>query len=445
MAMLFGLLLPAALCGAALRAWRGGRLGIPSSAARERRREQLRSEWRRLRAVDASDSEVELYLYDARTQRRYGWLVEGYRESSQGWEAVVLLRKLGMVLVLVAGTDAGVLLQALTALAVTLLAMLAHWRCRPLARSSANLLEELSLSASAFTILGGLICYASAADRLPEPEPSEGSEEAATGLAQGADWSQTVAWLCVLVSHGAIAIHVLGATCLASSRYCRNKWARWRLKQRLQSEVRQLSEADRAEAAKQREAELVSGDAGGKRDAAEETDPMLARHHKLEAAEASLQLAATQLRKMGLGLDRLREDWAKQGIGRLSLREDLAALSARLAPVSEATSRLSEESAVLHSVVRAETVQRSMGKMRTARKRFGLMGSAGWRSSMDETTNKYRIGDGRDMKMVTLPELDEGHMVASVPSAATKHADHGVTDEAANLPRSVMNEIDDNQ
>lgn len=300
MTIFVGLAVPSILGVAAVKAWRGGRIGmeVPSEARLERRRKGLRSEWRRIRGVDATEREIELHLIDAESLRRYGFFVEGYRPGmAQGWELLVLARKLLLVLVLVVLEPASVpQLQGLLGLWVCFFALLCQWRWRPLARSQHNTLEELGLVANTMILLSGLLWSAvsdhtatSGADGLATNDdgPAAAYEAATSGSGSGV--AQLAAWLCVLVSHSLLGVHLIGAWCVASCRYCRVRYTLWCQRRTMRREVRRMTVEERNEAeTARREAQFIhSGDLSAIPKA--KPDPMLVRHDKLAANNNSLQ------------------------------------------------------------------------------------------------------------------------------------------------------------
>ena len=304
MTVIIGLALPSLLVFAAVKAWRGGRIGmdVPSEARLERRRKGLRSEWRRVRGVDATDREVELHLNDAQSLRRYGFFVEGYRPGmAQGWEFSVLLRKLLMVFILVGLEPAGVpQLQGLLGLWVCFFALLCQWRWRPFARAQDNTLEELGLVANAMVLLSGLLWSAvtdhtttsGVGDSSGEVATNDGGPAAAYEAAtsgSGSGIAQLAAWLCVLVSHSLLGVHLLGTWCVASFRYCRVRCSLWCKKRAMRREIRRMTIEERNEAEiARREAQFIkSGDVSSIPKA--KPDPMLARHEALAANNKSLQ------------------------------------------------------------------------------------------------------------------------------------------------------------
>ncbi len=304
MTIFIGLALPSILGVAAVKAWRGGRIGmeVPSEARLERRKHGLRSEWRRIRGIDATEREVELHLTDTESLRRYGFFVEGYRPGmAQGWELIVLVRKLLLVLVLVGLEPAGVpQLQGLLGLWVCFFALLCQWRWRPLARSQHNTLEELSLVANAMILLSGLLwssvsthTTASAVDdnsdglATNDDGPAAAYEAATSGSGSGV--AQLAAWLCVLVSHSLLGVHLIGAWCVASCRYCRVRYTLWCQRRAMRRAVRRMTVEERNEAeTARREAQFIhSGDVSSIPKA--KPDPMIVRHDKLAANNKSLQ------------------------------------------------------------------------------------------------------------------------------------------------------------
>lgn len=304
MTMFIGIALPSLLVFAAVKAWRDGRIGmdVPSEARLERRRKGLRSEWRRIRGIDATEREVELHLHDAQSLRRYGFFVEGYRPgAAQGWEFVVLVRKLSLVLVLVGLEPAGVpQLQGLLGLWVCFFALLCQWRCRPLARSQDNMLEELSLIANAMVLLSGLLWSAVAAPAATsgvdgdlvvlttsDGGPAAAYEAATSGSGSGI--AQLAAWLCVLITHSLLGVHLVGTWCVASCRYCRVRCSLWSQHRAMRHEIRQMTieERNEAEIARREQQFIKSGNVSSIPKA--KPNPMLVRHDKLAANNKSLQ------------------------------------------------------------------------------------------------------------------------------------------------------------
>ena len=86
----------------------------------------------------------------------------------------------------------------------------------------------------------------------------------------------------------------------------------------------------------------------------------------------------------------MEEDWQKVGIGRMAIREQLAALGRAVEPVRAAIQALADRSAVLHAAVHEEGIQRNMGKAQHGIKRLALLGRAGLLVGDEESTNKYR-------------------------------------------------------
>lgn len=297
-----GLALPSMLVSAAVKAWRGGQIGmeVPSESRMERRRKTLRSKWRHIRGVDPTDREVELHLTDAQGLRRYGFFVEGYRPGVvQGWEFFVLLRKLLLVLVVVGLEPAcAPQLQGLLALWICFCALLCQWRWRPFARLQDNTLEELSLVASAMVLLSGLLWSSvtvptrTAADEGNFGELAIDDDRiAATYEAKGNGdgKAQLVAWLCVLVSHSLLGVHLLGTWCVASFRCCHVRYSLWCQQRAMRREIRRMTieERNEAEIARREIQFIKSGDVSSIPQT--KPDPMLVRHNKLAANSKSLQ------------------------------------------------------------------------------------------------------------------------------------------------------------
>ena len=100
---------------------------------------------------------------------------------------------------------------------------------------------------------------------------------------------------------------------------------------------------------------------------------------------------ATQMFEMpSAWQDSMVADWQKVGIGRLAMREQLAALGRNVEPVRAAIQVLADRSAELQAAVHAEGIQRNMGRAKQGIKRFGLLGQSGLLVGDEETTKKYR-------------------------------------------------------
>ena len=246
--------------------------------------------------------EVELNLYDAHTQRRYGFFVEGYHAGLiQAWEAVVLLRKLLLILILVALESAGPMLQGLVALWVCFFALLCQWHWQPYTRGQMNRLETLGLITSTMTLLGGVLwAAAEASETASVADAQEASVEgpveackspsqsatacdvwveldrlrrvcrricrgwlwvwvrARRGMAVRAHLSRNArcvifrlfsrVFVCVFVTFvTSSGIHLLGAYCAASGRFMKAKCKLWCEKRRNKREVRRMTAEEKSE------------------------------------------------------------------------------------------------------------------------------------------------------------------------------------------------------
>lgn len=369
--------------------------------------------------------------------------MEGYQAGLiQGWEFVVLLRKLLLILILVALESAGPMLQGLVALWVWFFALLCHWHWQPYTRSQMNRLETLGLITSAMTLLGGVLWAAAEdsetasiadAQEASVEGPAEAYANAADG--SGSGYARGAAWLCVLLSHGMLAMHLLGAYCAASGRFVKAKFKVWCEKRRNKREVRRMTAEEQSEAAQlHREQEFIkSGDVSAIPKAP--MDPMHITHEKLEANDKTLHTAAVSLERMRHGIEALAVEMSDAGIGRLAMREQLEALSKQVEPVRDATKTLADKSAVLQAAVKAESIKRNMGRVTKGAKRFGLLGRAGLLTGAQESSNKYRLGDaeGTDMQMFELPPLNDTVSLRPdtsvpqvIPSAQRMRVDFGV-------------------
>ena len=105
-------------------------------------------------------------LRDPRVQRRYAWLVRGYGHDSCAWELAVSARKLGVAAAVVFLSSFGPLVQALGCIGVLQLALVAHLHGRPFAEGTQDRLELLSLTASIFTLLAGVVFRAANFDKI---------------------------------------------------------------------------------------------------------------------------------------------------------------------------------------------------------------------------------------------------------------------------------------
>jgi hypothetical protein len=99
---------------------------------------------------------------DSSTVSRFGFLYLGYNKSTWYWEAIVMLRKVSMVMIDVVLGPAGVAVQALVALLMLALMFVATLQWKPFEALHVGRLEMISLVTSFMTLWTGSFFWASA-------------------------------------------------------------------------------------------------------------------------------------------------------------------------------------------------------------------------------------------------------------------------------------------
>jgi len=91
------------------------------------------------------------------TQRRYRFLYQGFVDRAYYWEFVIMIRKVGIILIIVFSTN--VSFQAFGALWLLVLCIMLHLTFKPFRYKAVDLLELLGLAAVFVTFLAGLTFY----------------------------------------------------------------------------------------------------------------------------------------------------------------------------------------------------------------------------------------------------------------------------------------------
>jgi hypothetical protein len=99
----------------------------------------------------------DFWVCEISATRKFAFLFADYKPTCYYWEAVGMLRKLGVMLSAVCLVSAGVMTQAWCCLAVIAVAMLLHLRFRPYAHWLVDHLETASLSTCFFTLYLGIM------------------------------------------------------------------------------------------------------------------------------------------------------------------------------------------------------------------------------------------------------------------------------------------------